>query len=61
MALYGDAPFAFQVHIVQHLILKLSVCDRVGGLQQTVGQGAFAVVNVGDDAKIPYVLHKVLV
>ena len=30
----------------------------LGVFEQSVGQGAFAVVDVGDDAKIPDVLHR---
>ena len=57
VALDGDAPFAFQVHIIEHLPLRH--LDGVGKFEQSVGQGTFAVVNVGDDAEVAYMLHGV--
>ena len=50
----GDAPLLLQVHVVQDLGLHVSGTHRVAGLQQPVGQGALAVVDVGDDGKIAY-------
>ena len=47
-----DAPRAFQLHIVQQLLLHQPRIDRPGGFQQAVGQGALAVVDVRDDAEI---------
>ena len=48
-----DASLAFQFHVVQQLILHLTLLHGSGMFQQPVGQRAFAVVDVGDDAKIP--------
>ena len=55
MTFDGDATFPFQVHVIQHLVF--SDGHRVSKLQQTVSQGAFTVVDVGDDAEISNVLH----
>jgi len=48
---------AFEVHVVEHLILQLSCAERLGLFEQTVGKRAFAVVDMGDYAKITYVFH----
>jgi hypothetical protein len=46
------SPFPFQFHIVKELILHIpdSHCARF--LQETVGQGRFAVINVGDYTEV---------
>ncbi len=55
-----DAPFPFQFHIVEILRLHFAGFDRVGQLEQTVGQGRFPMVDVGDDGKIADVFAVVL-
>ena len=57
MTLDGDTLFAFEFHIVKHLRLHFTLVECIGELQQAVGQGAFTVVDVGDDAKIADVFH----
>jgi hypothetical protein len=57
VGLYGDALFALQVHIIQSLGYQLAVVHCFSYLKQAVGQGAFTMVNVRYDAKIPYVFH----
>ena len=52
MALNGDAPFAFQIHIIEHLCLHLLLAYGIGIFKQTVCKGAFAMINMGNDAKI---------
>jgi hypothetical protein len=52
VGLDGDAAFAFEVHGVEHLVLLLPVGDGVGELQEAVGQGGLAVIDVGDDGEI---------
>jgi hypothetical protein len=44
-----DPPLALQVHVVEDLLLELPLRDGAGPHQQAVGQGALAVVDVGDD------------
>jgi len=56
MALDGDAPFPFQIHIVEHLPFRHLY--GVGILKQSVGDGRLTVVNVGDDAEISNILHR---
>ncbi len=57
MAFNSDAFFPFQVHIIQNLVLHISFANGIGRLQEAVGQGTFAVVNMGNNAKIPDILH----
>ena len=57
MTFDGNTPLPFQVHVVQGLIGHIPFRNGVGKLQQTVGQGAFPMVDVCDDAKIADVLH----
>src|SRR5580700_10721983 len=59
MALYGDSLFSFQVHIIEYLVHHVSVANGMGNLQKTVGKGGFSVINMGNDAKIPDILHYV--
>ena len=59
VALDGDAALTLQIHVVQHLTLR--DLDGLGALQQTVGQGALAVIDMGYDAKIPYMVHSCIV
>ena len=48
----SDAALAFKIHGVQNLFARLPTADRVGGLQQTIRQRAFAVVNVSNDGEV---------
>ena len=57
MALDGDSALAFEIHIVEHLGLHVFGGYRIGVLEQSVGEGTFPVVDVGDDAEVAYVVH----
>jgi len=50
--LYGNTSFAFQVHIVQELVCHFIGGNCLGEFDEPVGEGGFAVVDVGDDRKI---------
>jgi hypothetical protein len=52
MGFNGDATFPFQIHVIQELVLHIFFGNRLGQFNQTVGEGRFAVVNVGDNRKI---------
>ena len=57
LALDRDPPLALDVHVVEDLIPEVA---RVGDpcvLDQAVGEGRFAVVDVGDDAEVADVFH----
>jgi hypothetical protein len=60
VALDGDAPFSLQIHVIQRLLLQLAVRDGAGGVQEPIGQRAFAVVDVCNDAEIADVVHALL-
>ena len=57
VALDGDAFLLLQVHAVQHLVFHLTLVESLGAFQHTVGKSAFAVVDMGDYAKISDVPH----
>ena len=48
-----DAALALEIHVVKDLILHDALLHRPALLDQTVGQGGLAVVDMGDDGKIP--------
>ena len=58
VTLDGDPTFPLQVHIVQCLGHHVPHSDSFGDLQQTVRQGAFTVIYMGNDAKVADILHK---
>ncbi len=47
-----DAVLALEVHRVEHLARHLPRVDRVGQLEQPVGQRRLAVIDVGDDREV---------
>lgn len=57
MAFDSDTAFFLQVHIVQNLVLHIAFVHRACYLQHTIRQRTFAVVDVCNDAKIPYLIH----
>ena len=59
VALDGDALFALELHVVEHLGLHLALVERVGLFEQAVGKGALSVVDVGYDAEVADVFHVV--
>jgi hypothetical protein len=56
VALDGNASLAFQVHVIQHLFLHLPSGNGFGNFEQAVGKGAFAMIYMGYNAEIAYVL-----
>ena len=57
VAFDGDALFALEVHVVEHLRLHFALVQCVGFLQQPVGKRRLAVVDMGYDAEIADVFH----
>src|SRR5260370_31117325 len=47
-----DAALALQVHVIKKLRAKFSRRDRAPLEQELIGQGAFALVNMGNGGKI---------
>ena len=54
MGLDRDSAFAFEVHRIEDLLAHLAFLHRAGLLEQPVRQRRLAVVDVRDDAEIPY-------
>ena len=52
-----DAALALDVHRVEHLRFHLAVGETAATLDQAIGEGRFAVVDVGDDRKIANLIH----
>ena len=52
LGLDGNAPLPLQVHFVKELVLLVPIGNRSGILKEAVGQGRFAVVDVGNDGEI---------
>ena len=51
-----DAALALELHVVEELIGHVALLHRAAELDEPVGQGGFAVVDVGDDGKVPDVV-----
>ena len=58
VALDGDSSLTFKIHIIQSLLLQPSFIYSTSSLQQSVGQGTFPVVDVGNNAEITDILHR---
>jgi hypothetical protein len=54
LRLDGDAALALQVHLVEVLGAHLALADGVGEIDQPVGEGRLAVVDVRDDAEVAH-------
>ena len=52
-----DAAFALDVHRVEHLLLHLAIAEAAAALDQTIGQRALAVIDVGNDGEVADVVH----
>ena len=52
LRLDGNAALALQFHAVEHLLAHLARLEPAAGLDQPVGQGRFAVIDMGDDREI---------
>jgi hypothetical protein len=57
MAFNGDAALPLQLHIVENLVLEITLCNGVGVHKHPVGQSAFPVINVSNNAEVSDVLH----
>lgn len=53
----GDPALTLEIHRVEYLFLHLALLQTAAELNETVGQGALPMVNVGDDRKIADVRH----
>jgi hypothetical protein len=48
----GDPALSLEIHRIQHLVLARPVIDRLGRMQQPIGEGALAMVDVRDDGEV---------
>jgi hypothetical protein len=52
LCLDGDPALALELHRVEHLVAHLACRDRVGQLQDAVGERRLAVIDVRDDREV---------
>ena len=52
LRLDGDAALALELHRVEHLAGHLALLQAAAALDQPVGEGRLAVVDVGDDRDV---------
>ena len=52
----GDASFTLKIHFIEQLRRHITQSDGFRLLQQAVGEGRFAVIDMSDYAKIPYLI-----
>jgi hypothetical protein len=52
LGLDGDAPLPLEIQLVEELLGPLPLADRAGHIQDPVGKGALAVVDVRDDREV---------
>jgi len=57
LAFDRDPPFPLNIHVIQDLILKIPFLHHARILDQTVRQGRFSVVNMGNNAEVADVFH----
>ena len=55
MALDGNSTLFLKLHVVEHL--PFSNLNGIGEFQQTIGNGALTVVDVGNNTKVSNMLH----
>ena len=56
---YRNATFLFDIHGIEELVFHVSFIDRTGNFKKSIREGRFAMVDMGNDAKISYlVCHK---
>jgi hypothetical protein len=60
LKLYGYALLALQIHAIKQLRLHISPLYRPRHLNQPISQSTFTVVNMGDNAKVAYLIHGAL-
>ena len=58
LGLDRDAALTLQIHGIQHLFLHFTGVQAAAELDEPVRERGFAVIDVGNDAEVPYVFHK---
>jgi hypothetical protein len=57
LTLYGDASLPLNIHGVKNLVAELPLVNKTRILNEPVGKGRLAVVNMSNDAEISDVQH----
>ena len=59
----SDAPLPFEIHGIEELLFRLTGGDGASQLHEAVGQGALAVIDMGDDGEVSDVvgIHIIIV
>ena len=57
VALDSNAPFTLEIHSVQDLVPEFPVAYEAGILDEAIGQGGLAVIDVGNDAEVAGLGH----
>ena len=52
VTLYGYASLPLQIHRIKKLFLHLSLKNRLGTLEESIGQSGFAMINMRYDTKV---------
>jgi hypothetical protein len=52
LELDGNPSLALQIHLIEELLFHLALFHRTRQLEQPIGKSRFAVIDMGDDAKI---------
>ena len=52
-----DAALALEIHVVEHLVAEPASIDRLGLLHHAVRECGLAVIDVGNDAEIAYMVE----
>ncbi len=60
LALDRDPPLPLDIHVVEDLVLEIAVVHDAGVLDQPVGKRRLPVVDMGDNAEIPDMIHNQL-
>src|SRR3546814_2933163 len=58
LRLDGDAALALDIHIVQHLLGHFAIGQPAGALDQPVGKGGLAMVDVRDDREVADAVYR---
>ena len=57
LCLDRNTTLALQVHRIEDLLGHLTIRQAAALLDEPVSQGRLAVINMGDDGKVTYMLH----
>src|ERR1035441_4996489 len=57
VALDGDAPFSFNIHVIKHLCLRIAGGNGLGKFQKSVSQGTLPMVNMCYNTKVTDIFH----